>query len=132
MGRLAAAACPWPAAAHAGGAHACRQRCASARTLARRSGGRTALPPHAPGGKQTQARRQPYPDRAPQEAHLQAVPLWRVSLKHMGRALRHYRGRFNTVVAFRPTGWAHSVGDAFAPLPHVSFLCFKFFFRSTL
>jgi len=60
------------------------------------------------------------------------VPLWRVSLKHMGRALRHYRGRFNTVVAFRPTGWAHSVGDAFAPLPHVSILCFNFFFRSTL
>lgn len=47
---------------------------------------------------------------AEQEAHLQAVPLWRISLKHMGRALKHYRGRFNTIVAFRPTGWAHQTG----------------------
>ncbi len=125
---LAAAACRTLAAARAGGAHACRQRCASARTLVSsgppQSGERAILQLQAPRGKQTQARRQPYPDRAPQEAHLQAVPLWRVSLKHMGRALRHYRGRFNTVVAFRPNGWAHSVGDAMAPLPHRFYISF--------
>ena len=55
-----------------------------------------------------------------QEAHLQAVPLWRVKLKHMARALRHYRGRFNTIVAFRPTGWAHSVGELPYPDPTAS------------
>ncbi|KAK9843634.1 hypothetical protein WJX81_000325 [Elliptochloris bilobata] len=43
-------------------------------------------------------------------AHLQAVPLWRVRLKHMARILRHYRGRYNTIVAFRPCGWAHNTG----------------------
>ena len=45
-----------------------------------------------------------------QAACLQAVPLWRVRLKHMARILRHYRGRFNTIVAFRPCGWAHHTG----------------------
>jgi DNA cross-link repair 1A protein len=43
-------------------------------------------------------------------ARLHAVPLWRVSLKHMGRVLRHFRGRFNTVVGFQPTGWCMRTG----------------------
>ncbi len=51
-----------------------------------------------------------------QAACLQAVPLWRVRLKHMARILRHYRGRFNTIVAFRPCGWAHHTG-ACPPFP---------------
>ncbi|CAL5219226.1 g1019 [Coccomyxa viridis] len=42
-------------------------------------------------------------DRA---ALLHAVPLWRVSLKHMARLLKHYRGRYNTIVGFQPTGWS--------------------------
>lgn len=48
-------------------------------------------------------------DRA---ARLHAVPLWRVSLKHMGRVLKHFRGRFNTVVGFQPTGWCMQTGAA--------------------
>ncbi|CAK0744358.1 hypothetical protein CVIRNUC_001541 [Coccomyxa viridis] len=39
-------------------------------------------------------------------ALLHAVPLWRVSLKHMARVLKHYRGRYNTIVGFQPTGWS--------------------------
>lgn len=46
-------------------------------------------------------------DRA---ALLHAVPLWRVSLKHMGRLLKHYRGRYNTIVGFQPTGWSMQTG----------------------
>ena len=46
-------------------------------------------------------------DRA---ALLHAVPLWRVSLKHMARLLKHYRGRYNTVVGFQPTGWSMQTG----------------------
>ena len=48
-------------------------------------------------------------DRA---ARLHAVPLWRVRLKHMARALRHYAGRFTTVVGFQPTGWCMRTGAA--------------------
>ena len=43
-------------------------------------------------------------------ALLHAVPLWRVSLKHMARLLKHYRGRYNTVVGFQPTGWSMQTG----------------------
>lgn len=44
-------------------------------------------------------------------ARLHAVPLWRVSLKHMARTLKHYRGRYTTIVGFQPTGWSmHSGG----------------------
>jgi hypothetical protein len=46
-------------------------------------------------------------DRA---ARLHAVPLWRVSLKHMARLLKHYRGRFTTIVGFQPTGWSMQTG----------------------
>ena len=46
-------------------------------------------------------------DRA---ALLHAVPLWRVSLKHMARLLKHYRGRYNTIVGFQPTGWSMQTG----------------------
>lgn len=53
-------------------------------------------------------------DRA---ARLHAVPLWRVSLKHMARLLKHYRGRFTTIVGFQPTGWSMHAG---APLSHAS------------
>ena len=52
-------------------------------------------------------------DRA---ALLHAVPLWRVSLKHMARLLKHYRGRYNTIVGFQPTGWSMQTG---MPLPPV-------------
>lgn len=50
-------------------------------------------------------------DRA---ALLHAVPLWRVSLKHMARLLKHYRGRYNTIVGFQPTGWSMQTGMALA------------------
>lgn len=39
------------------------------------------------------------------EARIQAVPLGLTNLASMARIARHYKGRFNTVVAFRPTGW---------------------------
>ena len=45
-------------------------------------------------------------------ARLHAVPLWRVSLKHMARVLKHYKGRFNTIVGFQPTGWCMQTGAA--------------------
>ena len=44
-------------------------------------------------------------------ALLHAVPLWRVSLKHMARVLKHYRGRYNTIVGFQPTGWSMQKGQ---------------------
>ena len=43
-------------------------------------------------------------------ARLHAVPLWRVSLKHMARTLKHYRGRYTTIVGFQPTGWSMQSG----------------------
>ncbi len=45
-------------------------------------------------------------------ARLHAVPLWRVSLKHMARTLKHYRGRYTTIVGFQPTGWSMHSGDS--------------------
>lgn len=54
-------------------------------------------------------------------ARLHAVPLWRVRLRHMTRALKHYAGRFNTVVGFQPTGWCMRTGAA-APVFHCT-LC---------
>ncbi|KAL3148139.1 hypothetical protein ABBQ38_014420 [Trebouxia sp. C0009 RCD-2024] len=39
------------------------------------------------------------------ETNLHAVPLWSVTLKSMARLLKHYRGRYTTVVGFQPTGW---------------------------
>ena len=41
------------------------------------------------------------------ETNLHAVPLWMVTQKNMANALRHYRGRFASVVGFQPTGWTH-------------------------
>eukprot|EP00887_Chlorella_sp_A99_P008123 scaffold12.g8123.t1 len=41
------------------------------------------------------------------ETNLHAVPLWMVSQKHMAKTLKFYRGRFNSVVGFQPTGWTH-------------------------
>jgi DNA cross-link repair 1A protein len=41
------------------------------------------------------------------ETSLHAVPMWMVGHKHMASALRHYRGRFDNVVGFQPTGWTH-------------------------
>ena len=52
-------------------------------------------------------------------ALLHAVPLWRVSLKHMARVLKHYRGRYNTIVGFQPTGWSMQKGR---PLQHLCLL----------
>ncbi|EIE25374.1 DRMBL-domain-containing protein [Coccomyxa subellipsoidea C-169] len=48
-------------------------------------------------------------------ARLHAVPLWRVSLKHMARTLKHYRGRYTTIVGFQPTGWSMHSGKGRAP-----------------
>ncbi|BDA41683.1 DNA cross-link repair 1A protein at C-terminar half [Coccomyxa sp. Obi] len=48
-------------------------------------------------------------------ARLHAVPLWRVSLKHMARTLKHYRGRYTTIVGFQPTGWSMHSGRGRAP-----------------
>ncbi len=45
-------------------------------------------------------------------ARLHAVPLWRVSLKHMARTLKHYRGRYTTIVGFQPTGWSMHSGES--------------------
>jgi DNA cross-link repair 1A protein len=47
--------------------------------------------------------------------NLHAVPLWMVTAKHMAAALKHYRGRFTSVVGFQPTGWTHERATAAAP-----------------
>lgn len=39
------------------------------------------------------------------ETNLHAVPLFKVSLKSMGEILNQYKGRYNMVVGFQPTGW---------------------------
>jgi hypothetical protein len=44
-------------------------------------------------------------------ARLHAVPLWRVSLKHMACMLKHYRGRNITIVGYQPTGWSMRSGS---------------------
>ena len=44
------------------------------------------------------------------ETNLHAVPLWSVTLKSMARLLKHYRGRYTTVVGFQPTGWTQKQG----------------------
>ena len=36
----------------------------------------------------------------------QAVALSMTSFQAMARVVKHYRGRFTTVVGFRPTGWS--------------------------
>uniref|UniRef100_A0A1D1ZYG4 SAM domain-containing protein n=1 Tax=Auxenochlorella protothecoides TaxID=3075 RepID=A0A1D1ZYG4_AUXPR len=41
------------------------------------------------------------------ETSLHAVPLWMITHDHMTKLLKHYRGRFTTVVGFKPTGWTH-------------------------
>ena len=45
------------------------------------------------------------------ETNLHAVPLWSVTLKSMARLLKHYRGRYTTVVGFQPTGWTQKQGS---------------------
>ena len=44
------------------------------------------------------------------ETNLHAVPLWSVTLKSMARLLKHYKGRYTTVVGFQPTGWTQKQG----------------------
>ena len=46
------------------------------------------------------------------ETNLHAVPLWSVTLKSMARLLKHYRGRYTTVVGFQPTGWTQKQGNS--------------------
>ena len=47
-------------------------------------------------------------DRA---ALLHAVPLWRVSQKHMAHLLKHYRGRLpQHHFGLQPTGWRMQTG----------------------
>ncbi|KAG0630723.1 hypothetical protein M758_1G199900 [Ceratodon purpureus] len=42
-----------------------------------------------------------------QQSHIHVVPLWSVaSFKRMGSISRHYHGRYNSIVAFSPTGWS--------------------------
>ncbi len=53
-------------------------------------------------------------DRA---ARLHVVPLNDVSFKGMAGSHKHYAGRFDTVIAFRPTGWCMQSGTAGGP-PH--------------
>lgn len=43
-----------------------------------------------------------------QESNLHVVPIWKVSHKHMASALKFYGNRFENVVGFQPTGWAHT------------------------
>lgn len=40
------------------------------------------------------------------EARIQAVTLGMTSFKAMASVAKHYRGRFTTIVGFRPTGWS--------------------------
>ena len=51
------------------------------------------------------------------ETNLHAVPLWSVTLKSMARLLKHYRGRYTTVVGFQPTGWTQKQGGLWAVDP---------------
>ena len=51
------------------------------------------------------------------ETNLHAVPLWSVTLKSMARLLKHYRGRYTTVVGFQPTGWTQKQGMLLAVDP---------------
>ena len=51
------------------------------------------------------------------ETNLHAVPLWSVTLKSMARLLKHYRGRYTTVVGFQPTGWTQKQGVLWAVDP---------------
>lgn len=43
-----------------------------------------------------------------QETNLHVVPIWMVSYKHMANTLKFYRNKFENVVGFQPTGWAHT------------------------
>ena len=44
------------------------------------------------------------------ETNLHAVPLWSITFKSMTRLLKHYRGRYTTIVGFQPTGWTQKQG----------------------
>lgn len=39
--------------------------------------------------------------------NLHVVPMWMISQKHMKNALKFYKGRFTTIIGFKPTGWTH-------------------------
>ena len=45
------------------------------------------------------------------ETNLHAVPLWSITFKSMTRLLKHYRGRYTTIVGFQPTGWTQKQGE---------------------
>lgn len=47
-------------------------------------------------------------------SYLQAVTLGMTSFKAMASVAKHYRGRFTTIVAFRPTGWSMPKGTSTA------------------
>ncbi|KAK3261590.1 hypothetical protein CYMTET_29505, partial [Cymbomonas tetramitiformis] len=41
-------------------------------------------------------------------SNIHAVPMHMVCFKRMARVLKHYRGKYDTVVGIRPTGWTQS------------------------
>lgn len=40
------------------------------------------------------------------KSSIHAVPLWNITFQRMKNILKYYRGRYNAVVGFRPTGWS--------------------------
>lgn len=43
-------------------------------------------------------------------SNIHAVPMWNINFQRMKSILRYYRGRYNAIVAFRPTGWSAGKG----------------------
>eukprot|EP01018_Ginkgo_biloba_P027587 Gb_40486 [translate_table: standard] len=51
-----------------------------------------------------------------QESHIHVVPLWTIaSFKRMSFISKHYHGRYNSIVAFSPTGWTFGKGKKKTP-----------------
>lgn len=43
-------------------------------------------------------------------SNIHAVPMWNINFPRMKSILRYYRGRYNAIVAFKPTGWSAGRG----------------------
>lgn len=50
------------------------------------------------------------------ETNLHVVPLWMVNQKHMAKTFKYYRGAYDCIIGFKPTGWSHQ-RDANATRP---------------
>ena len=53
-------------------------------------------------------------------ARLHVVPMKDICFDSMWRALDRYAGRFDTVIAFKPTGWCMRPGAAWDPPHHIT------------